>query len=491
MRRRLKWRGRSGRDRQHAVQGKLAFAVKAEQNERRFKRSIAAATALVIIGLIAGTSSGREAALASVRRARTLLDRIVGVPYDPASDRQHVLAARLRDAASARQTLAKMTTPGSPGEQFLRAAGMDASSAVIRWGNVNRSIVLSSAVFEPDDERAYRLKPGVRSIWVIGISLTTSLGMFLVPDTPEIRELAMRAGGAVVPESLQTTNSWGFRGPEPDPTAPVRVVVLGDSMMQGALVGDQDTPPAKLGAYLATALETRVSVLNTGHIGYSLEQYDQTLRAVGDRFHPQYVVISVSQNDFVDLNDPASWSEGEYWLNRIADFCRSRGWQFLIVPCADEFAVLGPKHVDRFQGQFCRIVKYGATSYVDPAPAFSDVLLRLQNDAARHGKAMLDPLFNLHLMGDRHFSPVGSDLWARVVTRRVLINWDRLVLMGLDCPEPVSRHARKDNAWIPGVESAGVGQPLSAVIIPDARGRLSYMLFGAAGDSNASAASSR
>ena len=58
----------------------------------------------------------------------------------------------------------------------MRAAGMDAGSAVIRWGNVNRSIVLSSAVFEPDDKRSYRMKPGVRSIWVIGLSLQENPG---------------------------------------------------------------------------------------------------------------------------------------------------------------------------------------------------------------------------------------------------------------------------------------------------------------------------
>ena len=130
--------------------------------------------------------------------------------------------------------------------------------------------------------------------------------MFLVPDEPEVTKPARRAGGTVVPQSLQTTNSWGCRGPEPDPTAPVRVLVLGDSMMQGALVGDSDTPPAKLESHLGQALETRVSVLNTGHIGYSLEQYDQTLRALGDRFEPHFVVISVCENDFGDLNDPAA-----------------------------------------------------------------------------------------------------------------------------------------------------------------------------------------
>ena len=107
---------------------------------------------------------------------------------------------------------------------FLRAAGMDANSAVIRWGNFDQSIVLSSAVFEPDDERSYRFKPCVRSVWVIGLSFRDMLAMFLIPDTPAARDAAAHAGGRVVPSSVQTTNSWGCRGPEPDPTAPVRVL---------------------------------------------------------------------------------------------------------------------------------------------------------------------------------------------------------------------------------------------------------------------------
>ena len=198
-----------------------------------------------------------------------------------------------------------------------------------------------------------------------------------------------------------------------------------------------------------------MSVLNTGHIGYSLEQYDQTLRAFADRFEPHFVVISVSQNDFADLSDPASWTEGEAWLERIADLCRKKGWSFLFVPTADEFAVLGPKNLDKFQGQFCRIMKYGALSYVDPMPAFTDTLLRLKNDAERGGTSVRDPLFNLHLLGDRHYSPLGSDLWARVVARRMLLAWDRLALMGIPCPEPVVVHARSPKAWLPSIESAG------------------------------------
>ncbi len=450
---RLVWRNRS-RSRA-VVQEKLAFAARADKMDRAFKRSIIAFSALAMFGLVAGTPPGRNAAVVTAYRCRALFNRVVGLPSDPWLNQQQMLAQRIRNAASARETLAKTTTPGSAIDLFMRAARMDSKSAVIRWGNVNHSIVLSSAVFEPDDNRSYRLKPGVRSVWVIRLSLKWTMAMFLIPDTPEARDSASRAGGIVVPESLQSTNSWGCRGQEPDLIAPVRVLVLGDSMMQGALVGDNDTPPARLEAHLSEALNARVSVLNTGHIGYSLEQYSQTLSALGDRFEPHYVVVSVSENDFADLDDPESWTEGAYWLERILDQCRSKGWHFLVVPCADESALLGLRHRNRFEGEFSRIEKCGGMDCVNLIPSFTEALLRLRIQQARRGDALWDPLFNLHLLGDRHFSSLGADLWARVVARRLLLVWDGLALIGRPSPEPVVRHARRDHPPIPDLDSAG------------------------------------
>jgi GDSL-like Lipase/Acylhydrolase family len=450
---RLMWRNRSHSP--AAVQRKLAFATAGEKRDRAFKRAICVMTALVIVGLLVGTSAGRNAALVAASQGRALLNGLVGFPLKPWLDGQRVRAERLRNAASARQTLANTTTPGSAIEMFMRSAQMDAGSALIRWGNVNRSIVLSSAVFEPDDSRAYRLKPGVRSIWVIGLALRNALAMFLVPDTQAARDSAKLAGGVVVPESVQTTNSWGCRGPEPDLTAPVRVMVLGDSMMQGALVGDKDTPPARLEVHLSRALSARVSVLNTGHLGYSLEQYYQTFRELDGRFQPHYVMICVSQNDFADLNDPASWAEGEYWLDLIVAQCRERQRHFLIVPLADQFALLGPRNLAGFQGQFQQIVKFSGRDCIDLSPSFTDVLLDLRNQSMRHGNSTLNPLYNLHLMGDGHYSPLGADLWARVVARRLLLVWDSLVLTGRPSPEPVVVHARSARPSIPDDGFAG------------------------------------
>ena len=66
---------------------------------------------------------------------------------------------------------------------------------------------------------------------------------FLVPDGPELAEVLRGTTGIPVETSRQTTNTWGLRGPEPEPDAPLRGLVLGDSYMQGMFVGDDAAPP--------------------------------------------------------------------------------------------------------------------------------------------------------------------------------------------------------------------------------------------------------
>ena len=117
--------------------------------------------------------------------------------------------------------------------------------------------------------------------------------MFLVPDTPEVREAAHEAEASIDEPSLQTTNSWGVRGPEPDVNADLRGLVLGDSFMQGMFNGDADTPPINLERALSQYPTGSVSILNTGVIGYSPRQYYFTLQEYGPRFNPHFVVVSV------------------------------------------------------------------------------------------------------------------------------------------------------------------------------------------------------
>ena len=44
---------------------------------------------------------------------------------------------------------------------------MDPDHVLLRWGNFDKTVMLPSTVFEPDDSgRSYRFRPGVRSIWI-------------------------------------------------------------------------------------------------------------------------------------------------------------------------------------------------------------------------------------------------------------------------------------------------------------------------------------
>jgi lysophospholipase L1-like esterase len=245
----------------------------------------------------------------------------------------------------------------------------------------------------------------------------------------------------VVPESVQNTNSWGCRGPEPNLSAPVRIMVLGDSMMQGALVSDEQTPPQQLRRHLEAELKCEVSVLNTGHLGYSTEQYFHTLRAFEKVFDPHYVVLSFCANDFGDMTSEANWRETAGWLGGITDLQRRAGWHLLVVPAPSEQDLLGPRELHLFPGRVTRIFKDQGREYFDPLDQFADEQIRLQNEEVRRRLPLSSPLYNLHLMGDRHFSPRGADFWAKLVASRLLLAWDSLVLDGDRAPEAVVRHA--------------------------------------------------
>ena len=84
-------------------------------------------------------------------------------------------------------------------------------------------------------------------------------------------------------------------------TARLRGIILGDSYMQGLFVGDDQTPCECLKRCLSQQLNVRTEILNTGHLGYSPEQEYYTLKEYDERFHPQFVILSLFANDFGDL----------------------------------------------------------------------------------------------------------------------------------------------------------------------------------------------
>ena len=199
--------------------------------------------------------------------------------------------------------------------------------------------LLSSKIYEADDNgRSYRLRPNTKSVWLRQLTLLNGpFALLDVPDTAEV-VLAARAAGAIVNEnSRQTTNSWGLRGPEPNPKATRRGIVLGDSYMQGMFIGDHETPPIRLQEDLEKRWRVSVSILNTGHIGYSPEQYYYTLKEYAPGFAPDFVVVSVCPNDFGEETDVVKgngdwWVDAEYWIGEILQYCRTREVLCVLVP---------------------------------------------------------------------------------------------------------------------------------------------------------------
>ncbi|MFO0959315.1 MAG: SGNH/GDSL hydrolase family protein [Isosphaeraceae bacterium] len=414
------------------TQRKLPFAERADGLDRRFRRAILLLTAGALAIILAGTPAGRFLAASARLKARDVAIRAIG----GVTGRDQIEAEwRARRRFGIEETRARYERVYAKSDPDMRAllddAGMDPDHALLRWGNYDWTLLLSPAVFEADDSgRSYRFRPNRRSAWLRGLTLEQGVqAMFLVPETPRLERLRREGLIQEVEGAGQSTNSWGCRGPEPDTEARWRGLVLGDSFMQGMMVGDDETPPVRLEEYLRERLVGPVSVLNTGHLGYSPEQYFFTLKEYADRFRPHFVVISLCSNDF----GADDWSESLDWISRITDECRARQWPFLVVPAPEDPQVTGVLGSSHYQGRLSRSLRENSLEYLDPLPAFVEESIRLRLEIRRRGTAnRRSPLFNVD-KGDGHFSPEGSRLWAREVGRRLLDVMEyRRVIPGAD-----------------------------------------------------------
>jgi hypothetical protein len=400
------------------------FAHSAAAREQSFKRITLLVTALAILAVFASTPASRLAVRSAAVRARWFALKLIGGDVPRAEIEADEHRHRLQAVEKTRALLAKtIDEGGEPLARLMKAARMDPETAVIRWGNFNHCLVLSSDVFEVDDSgRSYKLRPNTKSIWVIGLSLAGVSGLFEIPCTDEARAAAVAVGGRIVPQSLQSTNSWGFRGAEPDLKSSLRGLVLGDSVMQGLLVGDTETAPYYLEQYLHDKTGQAVCVLNTGVLGYSMEQYYYTLVAFGDRFRPHFVILSACGNDFGPWDDPHSWAEAAYWMDKIRIYCTSRNIEYLVVPYPGEDMMIGVRNESVYPGKVNEFVGSAGTRYVNPLEEFTNEELRLRIAQAQAGETKLhSELYNRDLLGDNHFSAKGCALWARIVGDRLML----------------------------------------------------------------------
>jgi hypothetical protein len=404
------------------------FATRTARRARWFKRVIVLATLGVSAGLIAASRPARFHLRNAAEWARREAVRIVtGLEPDRARIDADWARRRAHSIAQTRDVLRRFYEGTSEEmRELFRASGMDPEHGLIRYGRGDQAFLISPQVFEVDDRgRSYRMRPNQRSIWLRQITLHNGpFGLFQVVDEPGIRAAASRAGAIVDEHSAQTTNSWGLRGPEPDPEAPVRGVVLGDSFMLGMFNGDEETPSR----YLARRLEERwkapVSIANTGHIGYSPEQYYYSLVEYGERMRPQFVVVSVCPNDFGDgmpvLAGAGDWyDEAAYWLGQIQSWCMTRSAALLLVAVPTNVQIESRRREGDYPGRVSNLFRSAPAHYLNPTDAFIDEHLRMRRRAMREGRDFhLSDLYN-HAIHDDHFSPAGADLWARVVADRL------------------------------------------------------------------------
>jgi hypothetical protein len=424
------WRSSNGPKRR---QRQLPAIERRLDLERRFKRGIVLATVLAVALILGLVPWGRYIAESSLSAVVQTGRRAVGFP----KTREEVDASwrrfRRLQIEETRPRVERFYNKAAPALQgLMRYAGMDPAHAVIRWANHDWTILLSSKVFEDDDEgRSYRLLPRTRSVWLRPMSRTDNLNMFFaVPDGPGLAEAVRGTETAVVESSRQTTNSWGLRGPEPDLDAPVRCIVLGDSFMQGMFLGDDQTPPECLRRRLEGRLGARVSVLNTGVMGYSPEQYYYSLIHFAGRFRPNFVVVSVFPNDFggyipsVANSGLGDWREGKYWLEKIIAACREEGWPYLIVPVPYEGHLLVRRLSGFYPGSLLNILDAESTSILNPFDAFANAHLAAVTAGLRSGRPVQgSPLYNNPI--DDHFSAAGAELWAECVGERILLLLNR------------------------------------------------------------------
>jgi hypothetical protein len=377
--------------------------------------------------------SGRYLASWLTARGRQLAQRAIGLEPDRSEIDADWRRRRQFDVAHARGSLAATFAEYPPPMQrLLEFAGLDPDHALVRPGNFDRTVLLPGTVFEPDDSgRAYRFRPNFRSIWVRNFPVKGQVkAYFQAPDRPELAELVRETGAAIVEGSIQTTNSWGVRGSEPDFSTTWRGIALGDSFMQGLFVLDDQTPTECLKRDLKARLKAPVEILNTGHLGYSPEQYYYSLVEYAERFPPQFVIISIFANDFGSALDEVlqgrgDWKEGCYWLGRIRAFCAARQSICLFVPAPWVNQLEGPQLVGYYPGLIANSLEATGSEYLDPIAEFVDAHLAAALEDQRLGKPRTAcSLFNGRI-GDCHFSPQGAEVWASAVGRRLALLIER------------------------------------------------------------------
>ncbi len=120
--------------------------------------------------------------------------------------------------------------------------------------------------------------------------------------------------------STVRTNRAGFRDkdiPVSKPAGHLRIVALGDSVLFGWAVEQEQSYSSLLEQPLSAACGTPVEVVNTGVPGYNTVQQVALFKSIGQHFDPDLVLIQVLHNDLRlphFLLPPRSWHPRDWVL---------------------------------------------------------------------------------------------------------------------------------------------------------------------------------
>lgn len=98
------------------------------------------------------------------------------------------------------------------------------------------------------------------------------------------------------------SNSYGYRGDEPMASPAYRVVVYGDSNIQGVFSSDDNTFAEQLERLLSSAGRPRLEAINAGVVGYGPDHYLLAFERDLARLRPDVAIFTIFADN--DLGDP-------------------------------------------------------------------------------------------------------------------------------------------------------------------------------------------
>src|SRR5438270_447484 len=157
MRFRLKARPARARERQRL----FPFRERKARLERAFKGAIVVLTIAALAGLAGGSPAGRYAVTSLALRAKWAAMRPLKLERSRADIAADWRVKRELEVQRTESAFRRVYGGAGPRlRALLQDAGLAPGDALIRWGNFDRTLLLSSKVFEPDDAgRSYRLRP--------------------------------------------------------------------------------------------------------------------------------------------------------------------------------------------------------------------------------------------------------------------------------------------------------------------------------------------